>query len=227
MHMVGMPMGDLTLPVGWPLEDDKIVCVTCHAEPACDPARNQEAPYHRGGPYKDAFEMCWQCHDDEKLARSDPHHPTTVRSNDDSTCNACHTGRPETGASAADSHLRLEGQKVCTNCHDEPEHAGSASHLGKLVETPPGGEIALDVDGTITCWTCHEVHGDNANSKEIKREDAAIALRSHALSTDWKGQVSPEATWPGDEVKDPKHPSLLALPLQDGQLCRACHGNGP
>lgn len=208
MHAVGaLPTADVTVPKGWPLEDGRITCATCHAEPSCDAARSKAVPYHRGGPYATAQTFCFECHHQEDFGRSDPHHPAP---GDLGTCTACHVRPPKEGASPADSDLRVKPGEVCVFCHGADGHLGTATHLGKHADTA----LPTD-DGAIACWTCHDVHTAPAAHPQRPRPGADV-IRGLA---GW-GALERQAPEPG-------HPPMLARPLDDGALCAACHGEGP
>ena len=234
-HPMGQEPKTASIPEGWPLNGGTVTCVTCHAEPSCGADRPQDPPYHRGGPYTEEFSLCYQCHAPDTSERSNPHHPDEWRVAD-RTCTACHSGLPARGAPPAQSRLRVEEAGVCETCHPVPLHLGSAAHLGKTVEALDGrltrGLLALDAEGRMWCWTCHEVHGDG---------DRIQADLPPAPTNDLRELRSGYESLPGPDVLDelarvrvieppPKGPDfqpLLALPVDDGALCRACHGEGP
>ncbi len=226
MHVVGLVPSQAPPPATWPLEDGAIACATCHAEPACDASRPQELPYLRDGPYPDPDQMCWACHDSAGFERSDPHHPEVLRAVDDATCAACHTSVPDEGAVFADAKLRAE-DKVCATCHEGTLHQGMDSHLGKTVEALDDASravVTLAEGDTVACWSCHEVHTQGATRPSKAERPFADALRALALENEWQGQVPEGTRWAGE---DREHSAMLALPLEDGALCKACHGVGP
>lgn len=222
MHPVGVKPNKEHVPAGWPLEDGKVVCSTCHEEPAHGGNVNTVSPYHRGGPYKNKRDICWTCHERAPFERTDPHHPVTRRDTASPTCSACHTVAPKPGATVEKSRLRLPADETCAaTCHKGDIHSGVVEHLGKVVpedvraQLPP--TIALGDDAKIACFTCHEVHGDGGAAAPRAPGRLAAGLRTY--------NGSPE-TWPGEDPTT-EHPALLALPVADGALCLACHGVGP
>jgi len=226
MHPVDIRPEEVAIHGGWPLEDGVVTCATCHAEPAHGGEYAAlPKPWHRGGPYRRITEFCYQCHQLHDYTRNDPHHPDEARSATDPTCSACHSTLPETGAGPTESRLRWDDTDACVVCHVGEVHFGVAEHVGKRVPDeiqatlPPS--IALH-DGDVTCWSCHEVHDGVSTGKLGSR--MGEALRGAALETQWK-ELGEDVIWPGASAAD--HPPLLSLPLQDGALCRACHGDGP
>ena len=234
-HPIGQELKTATVPADWPLLDGTITCATCHAEPACDSDRNPEPPYHRDGPYLVEFSLCWQCHEADTVERSNPHRPDEWRKADRS-CTACHSGLPDPGVPPAQSRLRGPEAEVCATCHPVPLLLGSAAHLGMQLEdfdpTFAAGLIALDEEGRIWCWTCHEVHGDGDRIPPDLPPPPVAEQRE--LRSGYRSLPGPDVLGElrQDRVLDPPEPGpdyqpLLALPADDGSLCRACHGEGP
>jgi len=223
MHPVDVKPDTTTVPDGWPLLDGRVICASCHAEPSCDAERSKEAPWLRGGPVARSALFCVRCHDAEELKRVDPHHPRAPDAPSDPSCVACHHGKPEEGASPADSMLRTAPNEICQECHGKIAHLGADTHLGKepkVTDVPLDSALHLDAEGLIQCWTCHDAHGTADEHKTRPRPPrarrAAAALRALARP-DYVDRY---------ESFDPEHPPLLALPATGDQICRACHGDG-
>lgn len=236
MHPVGMPSVDVPIAEGFPLDEGLVSCWTCHVEPAHGGAEMVPPPYHRGGPYEPVTDLCYACHERTSYTRSNPHHPAAPRSPDDESCTACHRTNPDTGALPQSARLRSAAAEACDTCHVRDPHLGAGSHLGKKVEAAMldriPAELPLDNDGTIACWTCHDVHGPPAEGASpvgrrwLGNRVFADALRTLASTEDWVEALPAEARWPGQTGPDRADP-LLALPTADGTLCEACHGDGP
>lgn len=231
MHMVGEAPESVTVPDRFPLHDGVLVCSTCHAEPAHGGDEVLPAPYHRGGPYEDTLDLCFQCHDRTTYNRHDPHHPVGPREEDDDSCAACHKGPPETRVDAARARLRADPEAACRTCHEGWVHVGASTHVGKEVPAEVAATLPEDIallDGRIACWTCHEVHATHKEDRVAARwlgdRTLSMALRQGAVESEWD-LPDVELDWPGSVNED--HPPLLALPVEDGSLCMACHGEGP
>lgn len=229
MHPTHVPVVIATVPDDFPLEDGLITCSTCHAEPACNGNRSRGAPWRRGGPYPHAMSFCWRCHPAEEYGRNDPHHPAERRADDDPTCAYCHTTLPESGAPIAEARLRTDSVKVCDTCHLGDVHYGTATHAGVAIEEADRAsldpKIELDEGSVVRCWSCHEVHGDGERPRPAATDDDRPSTTALLPGPDalWVDEAPPARIRP----TDPAHPSLLVLPADDGQLCRACHGVGP
>ena len=139
------------------------------------------------------------------------------------TCSACHSGLPEPGASPSESRLRFPTEEACVTCHAGSVHAGVAEHVGETMDPTAAPGLAWMEGGRIACWTCHEVH--EPGSAHDTPGDRSAAFRALALREDWTELAADGVTWPG--TSEPQHPPLLALSADEGDLCRACHGEGP
>lgn len=215
-HPIGMQPKEIKVAVGWPLEDGKVTCATCHAEPGCSADRAREAPYLRGGnPAGGIKEFCYRCHESTSASSRSSPHPKEGRPAADGSCSVCHAGVPKPNVAPAEAHLRLEPTKVCLTCHPGEVHTGLSAHLGKTLPRPIDPAVAIEFPlapgGVIACWTCHDVHNSASTAPPARRR------LGDALAAAVRG-TTPE----------PLHTTaLLALPADDGSLCRACHGNGP
>ncbi len=176
---------------------------------------------------------------DTPRVRSYPHNTQKQRDPADPSCGVCHAEIPEEGAAPEAAKLRMPPAQSCQMCHRGPIHYGIDEHLGKVVpesqraSLPP--EVALLEDGSIACFSCHEVHTlafDEKVQQEIiswqPHRPLAMALRQRSLQRDWAASLA-EA---GDTLQlppahDPVVPPLLGLTVHDGALCEACHGQGP
>lgn len=225
-HPMEMVPDAIRPAAGWPLENGKVVCTTCHVEPSHTGLSDTPPPYFRGGPYADPMQFCYQCHESGAIGRADPHHASSPYAEGDASCGACHDGLPARGAAPEAALLRLGPGGACVTCHPGMPHWGASLHLGRAVadDVRAGlpAEIVLHADGTIACWTCHDVHDGYASGRATDSRFAK-ALREQALAGPWS-DVPSEAIFPG---ANPEHPPMLARPLENSALCAACHGEGP
>jgi hypothetical protein len=160
-----------------------------------------------------------------------PHHMTTSDGSlDMTTCAVCHN---------EDFSLQRSKLETCTLCHAQTSHAGSDEHLrvspsavkNALGETPQGGAVLpLADDGHIYCGTCHLFHDPKVTSEGwlahgwLPPTSGLPAAVRQAVTERWaalvassedKGTVGKFAT---------KGTTQMRLPVDDGQLCRRCHG---
>jgi hypothetical protein len=152
-------------------------------------------------------------------------------STDSAVCSICHND---------DMSLLSPKSEICTTCHDESEHAGSAEHLHMeparvrraLASNPSGEELPLTDDGHIWCGTCHVWHapalGEAWLSKGWVPPDSGLpgAVRA-GVTARWTeiasahDQKKVEAQFASTGTRQ------LRLSYQDGSLCKRCHGKLP
>lgn len=174
---------------------------------------------------------------DAPRVRSYPHNAQKQRDAADPSCGVCHESVPETGSAPEAANLRMPPAQTCLMCHRGPIHHGIDEHLGKVVpeeqraSLPP--EVALLEDGSIACFSCHEVHTlgfDDKTQQQIASwqtsRPLATALRQRNLERDWPALAAAGDTLHLPPSDDPVMP-LLGLTVHDGALCAACHGEGP
>jgi len=140
-----------------------------------------------------------------------------------------------------DMSLSRSKRETCTLCHAETTHGGSAEHL----HTTPARVIALlgpvgdekpyfrrAEDGGIFCGTCHLFHDPAVGSEPLLAQGwlppstgLSAAVRE-SLQKQW-GQIAqkygeesgPVAQFATTGTKQ------LRMPVDEGGLCRHCHGD--
>lgn len=151
---------------------------------------------------------------------------------DSDKCAGCHE---------ADFSLSRSKRETCTLCHAETLHAGAYSHLhapaDKLkqllsVTHEEKPELPKAEDGGIFCGTCHLFHDPRLSEEKPLATRAAgpeafdKAVQG-AIEAQWPeiakkyDQPKAEASFAGKRIK------ALRLPVDDGTLCRHCHGSAP
>lgn len=151
---------------------------------------------------------------------------------DDSLCSLCHED---------DFTLSRSKTETCTLCHSAAPHAGAAEHLAAdaaAVSQAVGGEgagieIPLTDEGTLYCGSCHLFH-DPAVAGEEWLEHGWVPSDTHGLGkavrdslTDWfsRAEARRDASAAPVSVDWMKTGTrLLRLPVEDGSLCKRCHG---
>jgi hypothetical protein len=151
---------------------------------------------------------------------------------DSDKCAVCHE---------ADFSLSRSKRETCTLCHGETLHAGAYLHLHaspdklKHVLSATGTEEKPELpkaeDGGIFCGTCHVFHDPRLS------EDKPLAIRRPATPFDKAVESAIEVQWPTITQKyneekagasiATKRTRALRLPVDDGTLCRHCHGSAP
>jgi len=251
LHEVGIPQVETRAQEGMLLVDDLVSCVSCHDEPACDgrPVDPDDPFFYRGGPVTDVSELCFRCHLEEDMVQFNPHVESFLAdgSINPDTCDYCHVDVPDPASarSIEDIQLRVGSINTCRGCHLTTPHAGTHEHqvepseaiLAQIRATRErtGIDMLLDPQGRIFCVTCHNPHppgvlqsppaypgyGTLRDQPVIPQEfyeDVTVpetGRRNEALAT--AGSEAPPL------IADNAEPDFLRLPLQDGELCMACH----
>lgn len=148
---------------------------------------------------------------------------------DPKACLVCHQ---------EDMSLSLSKAETCTLCHAASIHAGAEQHLRAAAASvarligATGATLPLTEDGRIYCGTCHVFH-DPAISGEKALATPWVPARAglpeavrQSLIERWnraaaeRGEAAPGATFTTEGT------TRLRLPIDDGTLCRQCHGYG-
>ena len=107
-----------------------------------------------------------------------PHRP-------DATCTSCHTAEATTlqrDPATARSQLVPDLEARCNACHADE---GPSHRTGMAPAHPVPGTLPLSLTGTITCGTCHFLHGENNPFGDYVRIDnrhGGLCLTCHTLS---------------------------------------------
>lgn len=229
-HEINLVPEATAAPKSFPLYDGRVVCHTCHDEPACDgdPVSPDAPLFLRGGPYVRISAFCAECHQASTPTEPFNLHSAMTGPEGARTCDFCHLEPAD--PSQRVGPMRLASVDLCKACHSTAVHAGAAVHVGKvpaaMQQEATEARLPLAEDGTMGCITCHDPHP--AGVREETR------LRTH-----WIGKETVDAAW-RDEVETPSltargealglrlsgvtvEPDLLRLPVRNGRLCLACH----
>ncbi len=155
--------------LGYPLNQGKLVCSTCHDEVSHGKRDPANPKFLRGGPYADPDKFCYRCHLEDKDVYNNPHRQVDgfgrIRAE---SCLFCHRNNPDAGKDVpANREMVAEDRVVCSNCHQLRAHPG-VDHLillkgekaARKEEYERRQQIRLPLagDGKITCSTCHNPH---------------------------------------------------------------------
>jgi len=164
------------IPAGFPLNDGKITCGTCHD--IYIQCQENQKPFQkgqnflRGGLFNQRTGLCYECHDRTKFRMYNPHrqldnHGDMIQE----TCLYCHSEIPDV-TRATNRDIRLIGnyEALCMRCHIKNNKDSlhdrhvrrrpTASILARMKQMEKELNIILPLnnDGDITCVTCHNPH---------------------------------------------------------------------
>jgi hypothetical protein len=139
-----------------------------------------------------------------------------------------------------DMTLSRSKLETCTLCHSQTTHAGSNEHvtanpasLKQAMEGRPADAPAMPLtdDGHIYCGTCHIFHDPHVMEEAWLTQGwlPADAGLSGAIRQSVLGKWDAIAARAGEKEAlgefATKGMRQLRLPIDDGQLCRQCHGS--
>lgn len=206
----------MQVPAYLPLRDGRLACTTCHDMHA---ARTKDHLL-RGfsdGRYSSRPELCIDCHG-EKFVKKNPH----VNQKERGLCVFCHQTEPKPGKDTAKTvRFRFGILRTCTFCHNMVENNHPAN-VDKDIKPPKS--LPRDVDGSVTCATCHNPHGTTDTLHFLRRE-YIVSLESSRNFNPHKNDCQachnkvPKKGTPRDEVY-----AGLRYNGVIGLLCNSCHG---
>lgn len=148
-------------------------------------------------------------------------------------CPVCHN---------PDMTLQRSKLATCTLCHGETPHSGAAEHLrldaGRVKQAlagkPDAGGVTLPLtdDGKIWCGTCHLFHDPSLGEAWLPMgwlpPDSGLpkAVRD-GVTTRWDALAAAHGESQVDASFAAKGTRQLRLPVEDGTLCKRCHGSLP
>lgn len=152
---------------------------------------------------------------------------------DTEKCQICHQ---------EDMSLAQPKADLCKMCHSLTLHAGAAEHLRVspaqvahlLAATKEGQpEFPLTEEGAIFCGTCHIFHDPRVNGEPYVSQrwlPPAAGLPEvvrQALTGHWNRVSGKYGESESGAKFSTRGTRALRLPVNDGSLCRRCHGTLP
>ena len=160
-----------------------------------------------------------------------PHHMTKPDGSlDMETCGMCHN---------EDLSLQRSKLETCTLCHSQTVHAGADEHLRaaptdvkRALEGQPKGAPALPLadDGHMYCGTCHLFHDPKVTSEDwlahgwLPANDGFSGAVRQAVTARWAALAAHSEDKSAVGKFATTGTRQMRLPVDDGQLCRPCHG---
>ena len=193
------PSGEVKIAEGFPLQKEKLTCITCHdivRQCQDDPAlKILKKGILRGAPYGSRIDICFRCHDKSKYPKYNPHRQLDAKGEVvREKCLYCHSQVPDEKKTGAED-VKLIGNygAICIGCHNaaakQPLHR---RHLRKpsdevlqqinQMQTRFNIVLPLDQQGRVTCVTCHNPHQKGLIPDKRAGAAGAGELHRHRLS---------------------------------------------
>ena len=160
-----------------------------------------------------------------------PHHMTKPDGElDTEICAACHN---------EDFSLSRSKLETCTLCHSQTVHAGADEHLKAAPaavksalesQSADAAVLPLADDGHIYCGTCHLFHDPKVTSENwlkegwLPRADGLPGAVRETVLNRWSAMAAHSEDKAAVGAFATTGTLQMRLPVDDGQLCRRCHG---
>jgi predicted CXXCH cytochrome family protein len=141
VHPIARPVNAkvMDFPQGWPLNEDRLTCATCHdVVVACKAGAtrpDENSAMLRKPPQSKAF--CLSCHREEQFPKFNPHLMLTAdRKVVEEKCLACHKSVPERDVTTPTGKPDLVADQftLCKACHPHHEDQFNPGHIGAKVK---------------------------------------------------------------------------------------------
>jgi len=242
-HPIGRPVDapDLTVPPDWPLNKNKLTCVTCHdvlAGCRTGISRPPANPQFLRRPGRSLKNFCTVCHPSRQFPRVVPH--IMLRNSrdiiqwnkqpeiDEDACLFCHLSVPDPNRlrRTHKPDLRLDQVKLCRLCH--PDH--------RLYYTP--GHIGDEVSPSMMAYiTARELLGLDTRPEKryldrLERDQARplrmIFAPGDIITCTTCHNPHQEGVFPPESVLNYQafwlvSPGRVASPSTDQNMCFHCH----
>ncbi len=258
-HVVKVkPSEGMKIPKKLTLNDEgQIDCKTCHGikdieKIPINKVDKKANNFHRGGPYKQLSDLCYQCHKKKEYKRPNIHKLLDDKGKfDEEDCEYCHKEAPDLKKEIKRDELefRLPPQKICFGCHLKTPHLNALNHQVKpdkkmrqrMHEFEKKLKIILPLDdeGKVMCTTCHAPHQPGVIDRKTPAGkqvadadlDKGVSYAEHAWNNVFKSDKKTrlkKLAEQGDgqhelNYQRIKTEVLLRLSAKKGSLCLACH----
>ena len=205
----------MKVPAGLPLVGGKVSCATCHDmhQPRTKDHLLRGFAEKR---YNTRPDLCIDCHG-ESFIRKNPH----VNQKERGLCGFCHQTEPTKMDTEKTVQFRFGILRTCNFCHNMAEKNHPAN-VDK--ELKPPASLPRDVDGSVTCATCHNPHGTMDTLHFLRRGyivslEAARNFNPHVIDCQACHLKAPAKGTPLEAVY-----AGLKFRGVIGLLCNSCHG---
>jgi predicted CXXCH cytochrome family protein len=181
---------NFTLPKGWPLVRERLVCITCH-EVKLGCVEKPSRPAGNGAFLRDAKPpapgqsqpFCAKCHQSNAYKKLNPHQMLLPQTNQiiDEKCLFCHTQKLDraTQERTGDAKLKTDQTTMCRDCHPRHKDAMLTGHLGLAIKEEMQAHIVA-----------RETAGLNAKlTPQIIEQARKSGQKPRLMLTDSKGTI--------------------------------------
>lgn len=214
IHPVGQTPS-MAVPDNLPLEGGKVGCGTCH-DMHMNSTRNYLLRGFNDGRYNSRPDMCMDCHG-ASFMKKNPHTNQKGRG----LCVFCHQTEPTKMDTAKTVRFRFGILKTCNFCHNVAEK-NHPVNVDKALSPP--GYLPRDVDGTVTCATCHDPHGTSDTLHLLRREYIASLESARNYNPHIKNCLACHQDTPAKGATREAVYAGLKYKGNVGLLCNTCHG---
>jgi|GEM_PF-1145182 len=128
-------------------------------------------------------DLCFKCHPEEQFLGFSPHMGIDYRKMDviDSKyCRYCHDIDPSRGAGTLEQVAFISNPRmICIRCHPVRPHPAGREHMVEPQNVRVPQELPLDMDGKISCSTCHDPHVSTLGTLKSRAEGQALCVQCH------------------------------------------------
>jgi predicted CXXCH cytochrome family protein len=214
IHPVGQ-LPSMKAPAYLPLKNGRVYCGTCHD---LHMARTKDHLL-RGfaeGRYTSRPDLCIDCHG-ERFVKKNPH----VNQKERGLCVFCHQTEPTKMDTEKTVRFRFGILKTCNFCHNMAEKNHPVNVDKNIL---PPRSLPRDVNGSITCATCHNPHGTTDTLHFLRREyivslEASRNFNPHINDCQACHKTTPKKGTPLETIY-----AGLRYGGVIGLLCNSCHG---
>jgi hypothetical protein len=184
--------------LGYPLNEGKLSCVTCHDEVSHRKPDPENPKFLRGGPYSVKDQFCYRCHLEDKDQLVNPHRQIDpfgrIRIE---ACRFCHRNDPDPSKRNHAPNFAMAGEEaaICSNCHPDRPHPDrnhnvrmDATKLARKLSYEKLHQVVLPLgDGDmVRCSTCHNPH-----AKGVLKGESGVGAGSKWRVPDFREVCAP------------------------------------
>jgi predicted CXXCH cytochrome family protein len=205
----------MKVPAHLPLHNGHVACTTCH-DMHLVTTKDHLLRGFTDGRYASRPDLCIDCHG-ERFMKKNPH----VNQKERGLCVFCHQTEPTRMDNQKTVRFRYGILKTCNFCHNVAEKNHPLNVDKDIV---PPKSLPRDIDGSVTCATCHNPHGTADTLHFLRREyivtmEAARNFNPHKNDCQACHNRAPSKGQSLDAIyQGLKYKGVIGL------LCNSCHG---